>query len=107
MSENTRVALITGISGQDGSYLAELLLEKGYIVHGIVRKASYSNTARISHLIKDKHNTETSTRRTSQVKTPLRYELIINRLHIRTISALWRLNRHTFFSWYFEKNKTC
>ena len=44
-------ALITGITGQDGSYLAELLLEKGYEVHGIVRRASISNTARIDHLL--------------------------------------------------------
>lgn len=44
-------ALITGITGQDGSYLAELLLEKGYEVHGITRRASISNTARIDHLI--------------------------------------------------------
>ena len=44
-------ALITGITGQDGSYLAELLLEKGYQVHGITRRASISNTARIDHLI--------------------------------------------------------
>ena len=47
----SRVALITGITGQDGSYLAEFLLEKGYEVHGIVRRASISNTARIDHLI--------------------------------------------------------
>ena len=44
-------ALITGITGQDGSYLAEFLLEKGYEVHGIVRRASISNTARIDHLM--------------------------------------------------------
>ena len=44
-------ALITGITGQDGSYLAEFLLEKGYEVHGIVRRASISNTKRIDHLI--------------------------------------------------------
>ncbi|MBQ7926690.1 MAG: GDP-mannose 4,6-dehydratase, partial [Lachnospiraceae bacterium] len=44
-------ALITGITGQDGSYLAELLLEKGYEVHGIVRRASVSNTQRIDHLL--------------------------------------------------------
>lgn len=44
-------ALITGITGQDGSYLAELLLEKGYEVHGIVRRASISNTSRIDHII--------------------------------------------------------
>ena len=47
----SKVALITGITGQDGSYLAEFLLEKGYEVHGIVRRASISNTARINHLI--------------------------------------------------------
>ena len=46
-----KVALITGITGQDGSFLAELLLEKGYKVHGITRRASISNTARIDHLI--------------------------------------------------------
>ena len=46
-----KIALITGITGQDGSYLAELLLEKGYEVHGITRRASISNTARIDHLI--------------------------------------------------------
>lgn len=46
-------ALITGITGQDGSYLAELLLEKGYEVHGIVRRASSSNTARIDHIAAD------------------------------------------------------
>ena len=46
-----RIALITGITGQDGSYLSEFLLEKGYEVHGIVRRSSLSNTARIDHLI--------------------------------------------------------
>ncbi|MBA3356618.1 MAG: GDP-mannose 4,6-dehydratase [Pyrinomonadaceae bacterium] len=48
-------ALITGITGQDGSYLAELLLAKGYEVHGIIRRASTFNTARIDHLYKDPH----------------------------------------------------
>ena len=48
-------ALITGITGQDGSYLAELLLEKGYEVHGIIRRASTFNTGRIEHLYKDPH----------------------------------------------------
>ena len=50
---NQKVALITGITGQDGSYLAELLLEKNYIVHGLVRRASHNNTDRINHLIED------------------------------------------------------
>ncbi len=48
----SKTALITGITGQDGSYLAEFLLEKGYQVHGIVRRASISNTARIDHLLR-------------------------------------------------------
>jgi GDPmannose 4,6-dehydratase len=48
-------ALITGITGQDGSYLAELLLDKGYEVHGIIRRASTFNTGRINHLYKDPH----------------------------------------------------
>jgi GDPmannose 4,6-dehydratase len=48
-------ALITGITGQDGSYLAELLLAKGYEVHGIIRRASTFNTGRIDHLYKDQH----------------------------------------------------
>ena len=50
-----RIALITGITGQDGSYLAELLLEKGYVVHGIKRRASSFNTSRIDHLYQDPH----------------------------------------------------
>lgn len=50
-----KVALITGITGQDGSYLAEFLLEKGYIVHGIKRRASLFNTDRIDHLYQDPH----------------------------------------------------
>ncbi len=52
----SKKALITGITGQDGSYLAELLLEKGYEVHGIIRRASNFNTHRIDHLYKDRHN---------------------------------------------------
>lgn len=52
----TKKALITGITGQDGSYLAELLLEKGYEVHGMIRRASTFNTHRIDHLYRDRHN---------------------------------------------------
>ena len=48
-----KVALITGITGQDGAYLAELLLKKGYVVHGIKRRASLFNTDRIDHLYQD------------------------------------------------------
>lgn len=50
-----KVALITGVTGQDGAYLSELLLEKGYIVHGIKRRASLINTQRIDHLYQDPH----------------------------------------------------
>lgn len=53
-----KVALITGITGQDGAYLAELLLEKGYIVHGIKRRASLFNTDRIDHLYQDPHEVD-------------------------------------------------
>ncbi len=51
--KNKKKALITGITGQDGSYLAELLLSKGYLVHGIIRRSSSFNTSRIDHLYKD------------------------------------------------------
>ena len=50
----SKVALITGITGQDGRYLAEFLIEKGYTVHGIVRRASNFNTQRIEHLYADR-----------------------------------------------------
>jgi len=53
-----KTALITGITGQDGSYLAELLLEKGYVVHGIKRRASSFNTTRIDHLYQDPHESD-------------------------------------------------
>ena len=51
-------ALITGVTGQDGSYLAELLLEKGYEVHGVIRRSSTFNTSRIEHLYKDPHEAD-------------------------------------------------
>jgi len=55
LTERRRRALITGITGQDGSYLAELLLSKGYEVHGIIRRSSSFNTGRIDHLYQDPH----------------------------------------------------
>ena len=55
MKNNEKIALITGITGQDGSYLAEFLLKKGYIVHGIKRRSSSLNTSRIDHLYEDPH----------------------------------------------------
>ena len=53
-----RVALITGVTGQDGAYLADFLLKKGYTVHGIKRRASSFNTDRIDHLYHDLHETD-------------------------------------------------
>ena len=55
MTHTGKVALITGITGQDGSYLAEFLLEKGYTVHGIKRRASSFNTQRVDHIYQDPH----------------------------------------------------
>ncbi|MBG6109889.1 GDPmannose 4,6-dehydratase [Flavobacterium sp. CG_9.10] len=54
-STTQKIALVTGITGQDGSYLAELLLEKGYVVHGVKRRASSFNTQRIDHIYQDQH----------------------------------------------------
>ena len=50
-----KVALIFGITGQDGSYLTELLLKKNYVVHGVIRRSSSFNTARINHIYQDPH----------------------------------------------------
>ena len=58
MKQDKKVALITGITGQDGSYLAEFLLDKGYFVHGIKRRSSSLNTERIDHLYSDPHEEE-------------------------------------------------
>ncbi len=55
MAKTNKTALITGVTGQDGAYLAQLLLEKGYIVHGIKRRSSSFNTGRIEHLYQDPH----------------------------------------------------
>ena len=57
---SNRTALITGVTGQDGAYLAELLLEKGYMVHGVKRRSSSFNTARIDHLYADPHEPATA-----------------------------------------------
>ena len=56
MKKNYKTALITGITGQDGSYLAEFLINKGYLVHGIKRRSSSFNTSRIDHIYQDPHN---------------------------------------------------
>ena len=58
MSTKRKIALITGITGQDGAYLSELLLSKGYVVHGVKRRSSLFNTGRIDHLYQDPHEKE-------------------------------------------------
>jgi GDPmannose 4,6-dehydratase len=55
MTISNKTALITGVTGQDGAYLAEFLLDKGYDVHGIKRRSSLFNTDRIDHLYQDPH----------------------------------------------------
>jgi len=81
-SVSRKVALITGITGQDGSYLAELLIEKGYEVHGIVRRSSSRNTARIEHLYSD-------TRTHSEGSMKLHYgDLVDGACLIRIISEV-------------------
>ena len=72
-----KVALITGITGQDGSYLAELLLEKGYQVHGIKRRASSINTDRIDHIFQDPHE--------SNIRFKLHYGDLTDSLNITKI----------------------
>lgn len=79
MSEERKVALITGITGQDGSYLTELLLEKGYVVHGIIRRSSSFNTGRIDHIYKDRHD--------SAVKLFLHYGDLCDATNLITIIA--------------------
>ena len=56
MMDKRKVALITGVTGQDGSYLAEFLLERGYEVHGIKRRSSSFNTQRVDHIFQDPHS---------------------------------------------------
>lgn len=73
----TKAALITGITGQDGSYLTELLLKKGYDVHGIVRRASNFNTQRIDHLYRDRHE--------SDVRLHLHYGDLIDAAALRRV----------------------
>ncbi len=60
MSNQRKIALITGVTGQDGAYLAEFLLSRNYIVHGIKRRSSLFNTDRIDHLYKDRHESDVS-----------------------------------------------
>jgi len=60
MNKTNKIALVTGVTGQDGAYLSEYLINKGYVVHGIKRRSSMFNTQRIDHLYKDPHEAETN-----------------------------------------------
>ena len=77
-----KVALITGTTGQDGSYLSELLLSKGYQVHGIMRRASVFTTERIEHLYQDRHD--------SDVRFSLHYGDVLDPMSLRRILSLTR-----------------
>ena len=84
-------ALITGITGQDGSYLADLLLHKGYEVHGIIRRASTFNTARIDHIYSDPHFDST--------RLFLHYGDLADGVNLTDAAEQLRLNRlHTSWS---------
>ena len=77
---NAKRALITGITGQDGSYLAELLLAKGYEVHGIIRRASTFNTERIDPIYQDRHE--------SGARMFLHYGDLTDANHLRILAAI-------------------
>jgi len=79
-SNSGKVALITGITGQDGSYLSELLLEKGYRVHGVIRRASVFTTQRIDHLYQDRHEPE--------VRVQLHYGDVLDAMCLRRILSI-------------------
>jgi GDPmannose 4,6-dehydratase len=80
-----KIALISGITGQDGSFLAELLIEKGYEVHGILRRSSSFNTARIEHLYLDEW---------------------VRDMKKDGQSSLWRYDRFQFFDPYYSASAT-
>jgi GDP-D-mannose dehydratase len=73
--DGVKRALITGITGQDGSYLAELLLSKNYEVHGIIRRSSSFNTSRIDHLYRDRHEVSKPSERALRSPTICTFDL--------------------------------
>lgn len=84
MTNDRRIALITGITGQDGSYLCELLLAKGYMVHGVIRRTSTLSTERIDHLYQDRHEAE--------VRLKLHYGDLLDASGLRRIISETRPN---------------
>ena len=85
MAQKNKVALISGITGQDGAYLAEFLLGRGYIVHGIKRRTSLFNTDRIDHLYRDQHEKQV---RFFLIKSSRKISLSIDCLRIRMASRV-------------------
>ena len=98
-----KVALITGVTGQDGAYLAELLLSKGYTVHGVKRRSSSFNTGRIEHFYHDRHEAEvrfflhygdltdaTNLIRLVQEVQPTEIYNLAAQSHPRIVSSRWR-----------------
>ena len=83
-----KTALITGITGQDGSYLAEFLLSKGYTVHGIIRRTSTFNTQRIIHVFQDPHETD--------IKLHLHYGDITDSSNFFSVSSSSTFNSYSF-----------
>ena len=94
-----KIALITGITGQDGSYLAELLLKKNYIVHGLKRRSSNFNTQRIDHLYQDLHSENPS--------LILHYGDLIDSESILKIIKNTPNNTLYLMSYYFYKENYC
>ena len=88
----SKTALVTGITGQDGSYLAEFLLEKGYIVHGLKRRSSNFNTQRIDHIFKDPHEKENNFfLHYGDLTDKVMLQLVLKLLNIQQIVMLWAL----------------
>lgn len=89
MADTPKIALITGITGQDGSYLAEFLLNKGYEVHGIIRRASNFNTQRINHLYADPKAHKEGLRLHSYLKHLLEYKKFLIFSFRQNETTLW------------------
>ena len=86
-----KTALITGITGQDGSYLSELLLAKGYTIHGVIRRWSSFNTGRIEHLYQDPHEPEQRLlSRYGDLTDSSRLVTLIERV---SVESMWRMPR--------------
>jgi GDP-D-mannose dehydratase len=81
------MVIIVGVTGQDGSYLVEFLLSKGYEVHGIIRRSSSFNTGRIEHIYKDSHETGKQKERAVERRQDIDVCLLMNRCQV--LPSLW------------------